>query len=176
MASGGGGPGRADSAPPTQFQRPPENKPSPAPSVASAATAPPKAGKGPATFEDMGIPQGKQEGDCVSQALIEYLIMNCMTNSTTGCHVNAQSVHLEIWVAWLIRDLSTFLCEGVEHGANVVLLELSYNEMHLSRALEAYTSKLSWMLGIDIHSVVHEGMLCMYGLYRRLLWTGLNET
>lgn len=31
-----------------------------------SATAPTKPTKGPATFEDMGIPQGKQEGDCVS--------------------------------------------------------------------------------------------------------------
>ncbi|KAF4980383.1 hypothetical protein FZEAL_3613 [Fusarium zealandicum] len=59
---GPSGPPRTDSAPPSQFQRP-DNRPSPAP---SAATAPPsKAGKGPATFEDMGIPQGKQDGDCV---------------------------------------------------------------------------------------------------------------
>jgi hypothetical protein len=65
------GPGRVGSAPPTQMPRP-DQKPSPAPSPApSAATmpvgnpakAPP--GKGPATFEDMGIPQGKQDGDCV---------------------------------------------------------------------------------------------------------------
>ncbi|KAF7562132.1 hypothetical protein G7046_g2014 [Stylonectria norvegica] len=56
-----GGPGRVESAPPSQFQRP-ESKPSPAP---SAATMPTKPGKGPATFEDMGIPQGKQDGDCV---------------------------------------------------------------------------------------------------------------
>lgn len=60
--------GRVGSAPPSQMQRP-ESKPSPAPSPApSAATAPtPKPSKGPATFEDMGIPQGKQDGDCVSQ-------------------------------------------------------------------------------------------------------------
>ncbi|KAM5341662.1 hypothetical protein ACJ41O_014693 [Fusarium nematophilum] len=56
------GPPRTGSAPPSQFQRP-DNKPSPAPSAATAP--PPKTGKGPATFEDMGIPQGKQEGDCV---------------------------------------------------------------------------------------------------------------
>ncbi|KPM37454.1 hypothetical protein AK830_g9107 [Neonectria ditissima] len=69
MATGAGGPGRMGSAPPVQAQRP-ESKPSPAPP--SNASAPPSkagksaaAGKGPATFEDMGIPQGKQEGDCV---------------------------------------------------------------------------------------------------------------
>lgn len=58
-------PGRVGSAPPSQMQRP-DLKPSPAPSVSSAATAPAKPSKGPATFEDMGIPQGKQDGDCVS--------------------------------------------------------------------------------------------------------------
>ncbi|KAJ4168212.1 hypothetical protein NW765_016898 [Fusarium oxysporum] len=56
------GPPKTGSAPPSPFQRP-DNKPSPAPSAATAP--PPKAGKGPATFEDMGIPQGKQEGDCI---------------------------------------------------------------------------------------------------------------
>ncbi|KAG5753848.1 hypothetical protein H9Q72_000289 [Fusarium xylarioides] len=60
---GPSGPPRTGSAPPSQFQRP-DNRPSPAP---SAATMPPKgAGKqGPATFEDMGIPQGKQDSDCI---------------------------------------------------------------------------------------------------------------
>ncbi|KAJ4020255.1 hypothetical protein NW752_005363 [Fusarium irregulare] len=65
---GPSGPPRTGSAPPSQFQRP-DNKPSPAP---SAQTMPPKPAKqgapgkqGPATFEDMGIPQGKQDNDCV---------------------------------------------------------------------------------------------------------------
>lgn len=60
---GPSGPPRTGSAPPSQFQRP-DNKPSPAP---SAQTMPAKPGKqGPATFEDMGIPQGKADSDCVS--------------------------------------------------------------------------------------------------------------
>lgn len=65
---GRGGPDRVGSAPPAQQMQRPESKPSPAPSPApSAATAPvSKPSKGPATFEDMGIPQGKQDGDCVS--------------------------------------------------------------------------------------------------------------
>jgi hypothetical protein len=57
--------GRVGTAPPGTMQRP-DNRPSPAPSSASAPTKPPP-GKGPATFEDMGIPQGKQDGDCVSK-------------------------------------------------------------------------------------------------------------
>jgi hypothetical protein len=57
--------GRVGSAPPAQMQSKPSPGPSPAPSAASVPT--PKPGKGPATFEDMGIPQGKQEGDCVSR-------------------------------------------------------------------------------------------------------------
>ncbi|KAF4121618.1 TPR repeat [Geosmithia morbida] len=64
--------GRVGSAPPGQMQRPDPARPgasaSPAPSVSSApapSAAPSKPSKGPATFEDMGIPQGKQEGDCV---------------------------------------------------------------------------------------------------------------
>lgn len=62
---GPGGPGRMSSAPPAPVQKPPppEHKPTPPP---AAATAPPKTGQGPATFEAMGIPQGKQESDCVS--------------------------------------------------------------------------------------------------------------
>lgn len=68
MGGRGGGPDRVGSAPPSQHMQRPESKPSPAPSPApSAATAPvSKPSKGPATFEDMGIPQGKQDGDCVS--------------------------------------------------------------------------------------------------------------
>ncbi|PNY30006.1 Chitin synthase regulatory factor 4 [Tolypocladium capitatum] len=56
------GAGRTGSAPPGQFA-PAQSLPSPG--VQSPAAAPAKPGKGPATFEDMGIPQGKQEGDCV---------------------------------------------------------------------------------------------------------------
>ncbi|KAJ8126390.1 hypothetical protein O1611_g7248 [Lasiodiplodia mahajangana] len=43
--------------------------PSPAPSTpTSTAPTPPKPAKtGPATFEQMGIPQGKQDDDCVSR-------------------------------------------------------------------------------------------------------------
>jgi hypothetical protein len=56
-------PSRVGTAPPAQFQRPSESpRPSPVP---SAASAPSKPSKGPATFEDMGIPQGKQDSDCV---------------------------------------------------------------------------------------------------------------
>ncbi|KFA53001.1 hypothetical protein S40293_05916 [Stachybotrys chartarum IBT 40293] len=64
----GPGPVRVGTAPPAQMQSPapsmqkPEPKPGPAP--VHSATAPAKPGKGPATFEDMGIPQGKQDGDC----------------------------------------------------------------------------------------------------------------
>lgn len=65
-------PGRVGSAPPSQMQRP-DPKPSPGPSVSSAASAPAKPSKGPATFEDMGIPQGKQDGDCVSVPQPEVL-------------------------------------------------------------------------------------------------------
>ncbi|KAH6608855.1 hypothetical protein Trco_002201 [Trichoderma cornu-damae] len=63
------GPGRVGTAPPGPApQRPEMHSPSPAPSAASAPAKPTKAAgkQGPATFEDMGIPQGKQEGDCVS--------------------------------------------------------------------------------------------------------------
>lgn len=64
--------GRVGTAPPGQFQgqRPDQHSASPAPSTASAPAKPSKAppGKGPATFEDMGIPQGKQDGDCVSSS------------------------------------------------------------------------------------------------------------
>jgi hypothetical protein len=60
--------GRVGTAPPAQMQRPPEKRPSPAPTAASAPAKPAK--QGPATFEDMGIPQGKQDGDCVSREFL----------------------------------------------------------------------------------------------------------
>ncbi|KJZ76208.1 hypothetical protein HIM_04290 [Hirsutella minnesotensis 3608] len=37
----------------------------PSPGLQSSASGASKPSKGPATFEDMGIPQGKQDGDCV---------------------------------------------------------------------------------------------------------------
>ncbi|KAK5624987.1 hypothetical protein RRF57_000703 [Xylaria bambusicola] len=54
---------------------PPQSRPSPAPSTPnSTASAPPKPAKqGPATFEAMGIPQGKQDDDCVSFVLPLFL-------------------------------------------------------------------------------------------------------
>lgn len=59
--------GRTASVPPNATgQRPPEPKYPPGPGIQTVATAPAKPAKGPATFEDMGIPQGKQDGDCVS--------------------------------------------------------------------------------------------------------------
>ncbi|KAL6887784.1 hypothetical protein HDV57DRAFT_489653 [Trichoderma longibrachiatum] len=63
------GPNRVGTAPPGPApQGPGMHAASPAPSAPAAAPAPKpqKGGKsGPATFEDMGIPQGKQDGDCV---------------------------------------------------------------------------------------------------------------
>ncbi|RFU78986.1 chitin synthase activator [Trichoderma arundinaceum] len=63
------GPGRVGTAPPGQGgpPRPDVHSPSPVPSAASTPAKPSKAPskQGPATFEDMGIPQGKQDGDCV---------------------------------------------------------------------------------------------------------------
>ncbi|PKS10879.1 hypothetical protein jhhlp_002637 [Lomentospora prolificans] len=57
------GPGRIGSAPPAQ-QRPQQKPASPA--AASTVSAPPRpTGQGPSTFEEMGIPQGKSDGDCV---------------------------------------------------------------------------------------------------------------
>lgn len=47
--------------------RPPRTDHSPGP-AANAAATPSKPAKGPATFEDMGIPQGKHESDCVSDS------------------------------------------------------------------------------------------------------------
>ncbi|SPO05095.1 related to SKT5 protein [Cephalotrichum gorgonifer] len=58
-----GGPGRVGTAPPGP-QRPNKQPASPAPSAASAPARPPPT-QGPATFEEMGIPQGKADGDCV---------------------------------------------------------------------------------------------------------------
>ena len=115
----GAGIGRIASAPPVQqHQAPqPQGRPihspgpsaSPAPSAAStsrlpghgAASGKPATehpdgktiGNGPATFEEMGIPQGKNEGDCVSvtcfwtSSLCSLLML---TNITTGCDVKSR--------------------------------------------------------------------------------------
>ncbi|KAI1090561.1 hypothetical protein F5B19DRAFT_317752 [Rostrohypoxylon terebratum] len=61
--------GRA-SAPPQQGRPPAMASPPPASTPTSATSAPaskptPKPSQGPATFEAMGIPQGKQDNDCV---------------------------------------------------------------------------------------------------------------
>lgn len=90
---GRGGPDRVGSAPPAQQMQRPESKPSPAPSPApSAATAPvSKPSKGPATFEDMGIPQGKQDGDCVSISKQANPVSNA--DKVLGCDVNLPPMH-----------------------------------------------------------------------------------
>ncbi len=56
-------PGRPMAVPATQF--PAARPPSAAPSTSSSSSAPPKK-QGPATFEEMGIPAGKNDSDCVS--------------------------------------------------------------------------------------------------------------
>lgn len=57
-------PGRIETAPPGP-QKPGKKSPSsPTTSTTSAPARP--TGQGPATFEEMGIPQGKTDGDCVS--------------------------------------------------------------------------------------------------------------
>ncbi|KAI0382578.1 hypothetical protein F5Y04DRAFT_279869 [Hypomontagnella monticulosa] len=62
-------PGRA-SAPPQQQSRPPVTSPPPTASTPGSTMSAPakpsaKPSQGPATFEAMGIPQGKQDDDCV---------------------------------------------------------------------------------------------------------------
>ncbi|KAK2612214.1 hypothetical protein QQS21_001790 [Conoideocrella luteorostrata] len=58
--------GRTGSVPPALAgQRPVEPSPQSGPSLQTSAPAPVKPTKGPATFEDMGIPQGKQGSDCI---------------------------------------------------------------------------------------------------------------
>lgn len=74
--------GRTASVPPSATgQRPPESSQLPGPGLHSAATAPAKPAKGPATFEDMGIPQGKQDGDCVSTRFGIPAQVLCKVNS-----------------------------------------------------------------------------------------------
>lgn len=68
---------------------PPHGGPSPAPSTNSTASAPPKPVKaGPATFEQMGIPQGKNDDDCVSspQSFL-YSLMFIINIASLGHHV-----------------------------------------------------------------------------------------
>ncbi|KAK0384248.1 hypothetical protein NLU13_8336 [Sarocladium strictum] len=58
-----GGPGRMGT--PGGLQSPPAHKPTPPPAVTTAPAPSSKPSQGPATFEAMGIPQGKQDSDCV---------------------------------------------------------------------------------------------------------------
>lgn len=63
-----GGPTRIETAPPGAPK--PGKRPPPSP-TASASSAPARpTGQGPATFEEMGIPQGKSDGDCVSHTIL----------------------------------------------------------------------------------------------------------
>ena len=58
-------------------------KPSPSPVKPAAATRPP--GKGPKTFEEMGVPAGKGKDDCVSIAGLT--MEGCLTDRNSGYHV-----------------------------------------------------------------------------------------
>lgn len=75
------GPGRVETAPPGP-QRPVKEPPTSP--TASTASAPPRpTAQGPATFEEMGIPQGKSDGDCVSSILGSRFAPQCFeTNGT----------------------------------------------------------------------------------------------
>lgn len=71
-------------------------KPGPTPSSAPAGQKPSKQGaqpgKGPKTFEEMGVPQAPKENDCVSYRLLRSSIS---TNSVVDCHVIPESyLHL----------------------------------------------------------------------------------
>lgn len=67
----GSGAGRTSSVPTGQVSPGP-----PSPGLSSSGMpATTKPSKGPATFEDMGIPQGKQEGDCVRRPEIFFFFI-----------------------------------------------------------------------------------------------------
>jgi TPR repeat protein len=108
-------PGRS-SAPPSQAQRPaPPSATNTAHSNASMTSLPgqfnprPTGGKppaasvahpdgktmgqGPSTFEEMGIPQGKNESDCVSYDELILSSFEWLTNGFPGCHVNWVAAH-----------------------------------------------------------------------------------
>jgi TPR repeat protein len=56
--------------------------PSTKPSTSAAKPSPPASnarppGKGPQTFEEMGVPQGKKDGDCVSEQCSPILLYEC---------------------------------------------------------------------------------------------------
>ena len=85
--------GGRSSAPPSQARPTPSPAPSTPTSAASAPTKPAKTG--PATFEAMGIPQGKQESDCVSVVLFSDPLLfenyapsrSSLTSAFSGCYV-----------------------------------------------------------------------------------------
>ena len=72
-------PGRIETAPPGP-QKPGKKPPaSPTTSTTSAPARP--SGQGPATFEEMGIPQGKTDGDCVSSTSDLFVFVVVEANS-----------------------------------------------------------------------------------------------
>ncbi|OHE98514.1 hypothetical protein CORC01_06135 [Colletotrichum orchidophilum] len=87
-------PGRTGSAPPSSQPRP-QQQPSPAP---SAQTMPPPkkqtTGQGPATFEAMGIPKGKDESDCVSKAAL--LLTSALLIMTIDRDVNFSQIPISL--------------------------------------------------------------------------------
>jgi TPR repeat protein len=105
------GGGRTSSAPPAamqaQYGRPGSARPQggAAPSNMSAASLPlpPKVatdhpdgktmGQGPATFEEMGIPQGKNEGDCVSSLFsLDLFPLSSSCCTCLGCQLTISQV------------------------------------------------------------------------------------
>ena len=90
-------PGRIGSAPPMGLQQRPT---APTQSVHSSQSMPAKpSGQGPATFEEMNIPQGKNDSDCVRLDHPMHMICKLANSWCLGCHVNL--------LRMLARDLGT---------------------------------------------------------------------
>lgn len=76
--------GGANSRPPSAA---PSTAPSTAPSVASSAGSKKPVKSGPATFEEMGIPQTKKDDECVSQISLKYFVDEKKLIQIIVCHV-----------------------------------------------------------------------------------------
>jgi hypothetical protein len=88
--------------PPKQQQPHQQGPPPPAKQSSAGKPMPPPPGKGPKTFDAMGIPQAKHESDCVSSNFFRQ-IHKSGANSTTGNYVRTHVV-VQLAGNWMFAD------------------------------------------------------------------------
>jgi TPR repeat protein len=112
----------ASRPPPAPAQRP-------APSSVKPAAASRPHGKGPKTFEEMGVPAGKGKDDCVSIARL--VTWECLTDSGPGRYVIPTALYLHL--VYFARH-----CEGVN------VLAFLHTEWELTSIRLGWKLRKSW--------------------------------